>query len=57
MNLKVLFKFLFCIFLSIVCLLGLNRFINGVEENRCDMTFMFEYPQYIVSSFVHSGLG
>lgn len=50
MDVKTVFKFLFSVFLSISFLLGLDRIINKMEENRCAMTFMFEYPQYIVSS-------
>ncbi len=28
---------------------GIYRLTYEVDDNKCDMTFMFEYPQYIVS--------
>ncbi len=28
---------------------GIHRFVFELEDNKCEMTFMFEYPQYIVS--------
>lgn len=40
---------------SLVCLLfylyGILTSIVEVEENDCKMTYMFEYPQFIVSKF------
>ena len=30
--------------------LGLRELLSGFEENRCSMTYMFEYPEYRVSS-------
>ena len=29
--------------------LGLRELLLGFEENRCSMTYMFEYPEYRVS--------
>lgn len=29
---------------------GLRELLTGFEENRCSMTYMFEYPEYRVSS-------
>lgn len=34
---------------TIFFLLGVHHFITNVEENGCEMTFMFEYPQFVVS--------
>lgn len=28
---------------------GLRDLLTGFEENRCTMTYMFEYPEYQVS--------
>lgn len=28
---------------------GLRELLTGSEENRCSMTYMFEYPEYRVS--------
>lgn len=30
-------------------LVGLRELLTGFEENRCSMTYMFEYPEYRVS--------
>lgn len=30
--------------------MGLREMFSGFEENRCTMTYMFEYPEYRVSS-------
>ena len=29
---------------------GLRELLTGFEENRCSMTYMFEYPEYRVSN-------
>lgn len=29
---------------------GIQRFVFDLEDNKCEMTFMFEYPQYVVNS-------
>ena len=29
--------------------MGLRELLSGFEENRCSMTYMFEYPDYRVS--------
>lgn len=29
---------------------GLRELLTGFEENRCSMTYMFEYPEYRVST-------
>lgn len=29
---------------------GLRELLTGFEENRCSMTYMFEYPEYRVRS-------
>ena len=42
----ILFLFLMLIFLLYI--LGTARYITDFEENTCDMTYMFEYPQYVV---------
>lgn len=30
---------------------GIYDYMTGFEENACDMTFMYEYPQFLVSAF------
>ena len=30
--------------------MGLRELLSGFEENRCSMTYMFEYPEYRVSN-------
>lgn len=32
---------------------GLRELLTGFEENRCSMTYMFEYPEYRVSVHLH----
>lgn len=32
---------------------GLREMLTGFEENRCSMTYMFEYPEYRVSSLAN----
>jgi len=29
-------------------ILGVARYVTDFEENTCEMTYMFEYPQYVV---------
>jgi len=29
--------------------LGIHNYLTAHEENSCEMTYMFEYPQYVVS--------
>lgn len=31
-------------------LVGLRELLSGFEENKCSMTYMFEYPEYRVST-------
>jgi hypothetical protein len=33
----------------VIFMLGLHNFLISNEENGCEMTYMFEYPQYVVS--------
>lgn len=37
----------FVVFL--IYLLGAVHHLTNHEENTCEMTYMFEYPQYVVS--------
>ena len=30
-------------------ILGIHNYLTAHEENSCEMTYMFEYPQYVVS--------
>lgn len=30
-------------------IIGAARYLTDHDENTCDMTYMFEYPQYVVS--------
>lgn len=34
--------------LGLFCV-GVYDFLKNVEPNGCEMTYMFEYPQYLVS--------
>lgn len=36
------------LFLLLLYILGGVRYITDFEENTCEMTYMFEYPQYVV---------
>lgn len=40
--------FLACSFLFILYILGTVHYVTTREENTCEMTYMFEYPQYVV---------
>lgn len=47
---SILFYIIFFLFLMLILLfyiLGIVRYITDFEENTCDMTYMFEYPQYV----------
>jgi glycosylphosphatidylinositol deacylase len=33
----------------VIFMLGLHNFLTNNEENGCEMTYMFEYPQFVVS--------
>lgn len=51
MGSKLIFKLIFIAVIFSSCLLGLRRIAYyGSERNKCEMTYMFEYPQYIVST-------
>lgn len=39
------------LFLLLLYILGGVRYITDFEENTCEMTYMFEYPQYVVCIF------
>lgn len=32
-------------------LIAAYYFVNDVGKNKCSMTYMYEYPQYVVSDF------
>ena len=40
-------SFLFLMLLLLFYILGAARYITDFEENTCEMTYMFEYPQYV----------
>jgi hypothetical protein len=42
------FVFIFCPIVFTIFLLGSFDFFRNVEENKCEMTWMFEYPQFVV---------
>lgn len=49
MGVKIVLQLLLVFVVSASFLLGVRRIaLYGAEENKCDMTYMFEYPQYIV---------
>lgn len=31
-------------------LLGLHKFLSKYGDNGCEMTYMYEYPQFVVST-------
>ena len=31
------------------CFVGCRRLLYEIEENKCEMTYMYSYPQFIVS--------
>lgn len=33
----------------VLYIVGASRYLTNHDENTCDMTYMFEYPQYVVS--------
>lgn len=37
-------------FAVVLLAVGLRELLTGFEENRCSMTYMFEYPEYRVRS-------
>ncbi|KOC65133.1 GPI inositol-deacylase, partial [Habropoda laboriosa] len=39
--------FLFLMLFLLFYILGIARYVTDFEENTCDMTYMFEYPQYV----------
>ncbi|XP_043264024.1 GPI inositol-deacylase-like [Colletes gigas] len=40
-------SFLLLMLLLLLYILGAARYVTDFEENTCDMTYMFEYPQYV----------
>jgi hypothetical protein len=38
---------IFSLFITIAYFVGLLVFINDHEENKCEMTYMFEFPQFV----------
>lgn len=36
----------------VIFVLGIHNFLISNEENGCDMTYMIEYPQFVVSFLV-----
>lgn len=49
---RLVFKFFFGMGLLLWAALGLYRYLVDDENNQCEMTYMFEYPQYIVSYYL-----
>jgi len=41
----------FFIMIILLYILGVARYITDFEENTCEMTYMFEYPQYVVCRY------
>ncbi|KAG5343165.1 PGAP1 deacylase, partial [Acromyrmex heyeri] len=37
----------FFIMITLLYVLGVARYVTDFEENTCEMTYMFEYPQYV----------
>ncbi|RZF49031.1 hypothetical protein LSTR_LSTR011393 [Laodelphax striatellus] len=36
-----------CLMLFALYIIGFNNYLKNYEENKCEMTYMFEYPQYV----------
>lgn len=45
-------SFSFLMLLLLLYMLGVARYVTDFDENSCGMTYMFEYPQYVVSKYV-----
>lgn len=43
-------RVVFYVFALGLLVVGLRELLAGFEENRCTMTYMFEYPEYRVSA-------
>lgn len=41
-----------CLISTTAYVIGLLSFFADNEKDKCDMTYMFELPQYVVSSFI-----
>ena len=39
---------LFSLLVVGIYILGAARYLTNLEGNTCDMTYMFQYPQYVV---------
>lgn len=39
---------LLCVSLAFAYIIGLLTFLTDHEENKCEMTYMFQYPQFVV---------
>lgn len=50
---KVLGLLAFAIMVCLAYFLGVVSFLINLEENKCDMTYMYEYPHYTVSLVHH----
>lgn len=42
---------LFLFIITLLYILGIARYVTDFEENTCEMTYMFEYPQYVVRKY------
>ena len=40
-----------CFFVLVLYILGTAHYLISHEENTCEMTYMFEYPQYVVCNY------
>lgn len=49
-------KYLSFLVIFFVFLASIYEFIENNEANRCEMTYMFERPEYIVSQYIYEAL-
>ena len=42
---------IFLCFIASFFMIGLYNLLTDFENNKCEMTYMFEWPKYMVSSF------
>lgn len=54
MKKNIVIKFSLCLLAALCYAAGLIFFLTDHEpDDRCEMTYMFEYPQYVVSINIH----
>lgn len=52
-NMALPMKIVFAAVATGLLVLGIHDCITNFEENGCEMTWMFEYPTYLVRNLMH----